>query len=227
MKRQAFDRLITQHGFSGFLQIGNLMLRAALCIASGMAYAADTQPVERVIDDSKVMSRVQLVGVIADGSAKNAGIAVIKDTETGRSYAIRTGDSLPGVDHIVLTSVQRDGLEFKSADQKFVVRPFINTDSSQPSDAVAEKKPEEAGQQGDQQEGPGLFEKWASGGADQDVDQISLEAIKVLKKKYDSLNQEDAAKDAMRATNEPSEMNKLSGESDDSVIYEEDNPEDL
>jgi hypothetical protein len=227
MKSHAYDRLITQHGFSGFLQIGNLILRAVLCIASGIAYAADTQPVERVIDDSKVMSRVQLVGVIADGSAKNAGIAVIKDTETGRSYAIRTGDSLPGVDHIVLTNVQRDGLEFKSAEQKFVVRPFINTDMSNASDAVAERKPEEAGQPADAQEGPGLFEKWASGGAEQDVDRISLEAIKVLKKKYESLNQEDDAKDAMRATNAPSELNKSSGESDDEVIYEEDIPEDI
>lgn len=227
MKRQANDCLNTLRGFSGFVQILNLILRTTLFLVSGMAYAADNQPVERVIDDGKVMSRVQLVGVIADGSAKNAGIAVIKDSETGRSYAIKTGDSLPGVNHIVLTNVQRDGLEFKSSDQKFVIRPFINTDSSPTVDAVAAKSSFETGQSSEPQEGPGLFEKWASGAADHDTDQISLEAIKVLKQKYDNLNKEDAAKERMRAENDSAKFDKASDEADESIIYEEDVPEDL
>jgi hypothetical protein len=211
-------------GFTGFARSA---LVAAMCLASGLSLAADNQPIERVIDDSKVMNRVQLVGVIADGSGNNKGIAVIKDTETGRSYAIKTGDSLPGVSHIVLTNVQRDGLEFKSYDQKYVVRPYINTDSTAKAAELAAQNPANAEQPDDQQEGPGLFEKWAVGATEGDAGSISSEALKTLQRKFESLGKDESRQERMRAANAPADAPSVTSDSEDGVIYEEDAPEDF
>lgn len=213
--------------FKGFTSFARYALVAAGCLASSLSLAADNQPIDRVIDDSKVMSRVQLVGVIADGSGNNKGIAVIKDVETGRSYAIRTGDSLPGVSHIVLTNVQRDGLEFKSTDQKYVVRPFINTDSTAKASELAVQNPASADHPADQQDGPGLFEKWAGGGTEGDAGGISPEALKSLQKKFESLGKDESSKERMRADNAPADAERVTSDSEDGVIYEEDVPEDF
>ena len=213
--------------FKGFKGFARSALVAAMCLVSGLSLAADNQPIERVIDDSKVMNRVQLVGVIADGSGNNKGIAVIKDTETGRSYAIKTGDSLPGVSHIVLTNVQRDGLEFKSYDQKYVVRPYINTDSTAKAADLAAQNPANAEQPADQQEGPGLFEKWAVGATEGDAGSISSEALKTLQKKFESLGKDESRQERMRADNAPGDTPSVTSDSEDGVIYEEDVPEDF
>jgi hypothetical protein len=213
--------------YVGYTSFAGYALIALLCLGSGVSLGADNQPIERGIDDNKVMSRVQLVGVIADGSGTNKGIAVIKDTETGRSYAIKTGDSLPGVSHIVLTNVQRDGLEFKSTGQKYVVRPFINTDSTTKASELAAQNPADADQTTDQHDGPGLFEKWAVGATAGDAGGISPEALKTLQKKFESLGKEESNKDRMRADNARAETERVTSDSEDSVIFEEDFSEDF
>lgn len=224
---RALNESNSQLMFKGFTGFARSALVAAMCLASGLSLAADNQPIERVIDDSKVMNRVQLVGVIADGSGNNKGIAVIKDTETGRSYAIKTGDSLPGVSHIVLTNVQRDGLEFKSYDQKYVVRPYINTDSTANAAELAAQNPANAEQPADQQEGPGLFEKWAVGATEGDAGSISSEALKTLQKKFESLGKDESRQERMRTANAPADTPSVTSDSEDGVIYEEDVPEDF
>ena len=213
--------------FAGCTNFAGYALVALVCFGSGVSLGADNQPIERGIDDNKVMSRVQLVGVIADGSGTNKGIAVIKDTETGRSYAIKTGDSLPGVRHIVLTNVQRDGLEFKSTDQKYVIRPFINTDPTAKASELAVQNPADADQPADQNDGPGLFEKWAVGATEGDAGGISPEALKTLQKKFESLGKDESNKERMRADNSRAETEKVTLDSEDSVIFEEDVSEDF
>lgn len=224
---RALNESNSQRMFGGYTSFAGYALLALVCFGSGVSLAADNQPIERGIDDSKVMSRVQLVGVIADGSGTNKGIAVIKDTETGRSYAIRTGDSLPGVSHIVLTNVQRDGLEFKSTDQKYVVRPFINTDSTAKDSELAAQNPANADQTTDQNDGPGLFEKWAVGATEGDAGGISPEALKTLQKKFESLGKDESNKERMRADNARAETERVTSDSEDSVIFEEDVSEDF
>ena len=204
----------------------DLIVSAVLFLSPSLCLAADNPPVTGIIDDGKVMSRVQLVGVIADGTAKNAGIAVIKDSETGRSYALRTGDSLPGVNHIILTNVKREGLEFSSSDQKYLVRPFINVDSSQEGEAIADKTSSNDEKTEKNLDGPGLFEKWASGQSETDSGGISLDAIKALQKKFESLDKEDAARAALRTDTRGVSTSTDAVDSADGVIYEEDFPED-
>jgi hypothetical protein len=126
------------------------------------------------------MSRVQLVGVIAGGSSETSGIAVIKDSHSGRSYAVKTGDALPGVGHIVLTKVQREVAVFKANNQEYLVRVTIGSSpgSAKPaSSVVASESGSEEGLTPDGK-GPGLFEKWAAGAIERGADLISLDKIK-------------------------------------------------
>lgn len=219
---------------SGF--ISNRLLKyliamsLAVTAATGLSEEENSPTVEAVSEDGKIMNRVQLVGVIADGSIPNAGIAVIKDSVTGRSYALRTGESLPGVAHIVLTDVKRDSLEFTAIDQKYVVRPFINTDSKDESQSLAQKTEEtedRVGESADQ--GPGLFEMMTNGQiSDREPNSISLEAIKELQKKYENLTKESSERAPMRAEGRPSDSGRIetnpasNSDGQDGVIYEND-----
>jgi hypothetical protein len=143
-------------------------------------FAADEAPITKTYDDSFIMSRVQLVGVIAGGSSENSGIAVIKDLQSGRSYAVKTGDSLPGVSHIVLTKVQREVAVFKANEQEYSVR--INIGSSPgampPSGSLLAGEGSQEVEQLPENKGPGLFEKWAAGAIERGADLISLDKIK-------------------------------------------------
>ncbi len=144
------------------------------------AFGADEAPIRKIYDDSYVMSRVQLVGVIAGGRSETSGIALIKDIHSGRSYAVKTGDTLPGVDHIVLTKVQREVAVFKANDQEYFVRVNIGSSpgSVGPSGSnVASEASSEQDQTPDAK-GPGLFEKWAAGAIERGTDLISLDKIK-------------------------------------------------
>lgn len=143
-------------------------------------FGADEAPVTKTYDDSYIMSRVQLVGVIAGGSSDTSGIAVIKDIHSGRSYAVKTGDALPGVGHIVLTKVQREVAVFKSNEQEYFVRVSIGSSpasTTASSTAVASDNVDESDKVSENK-GPGLFEKWAAGAIERGADLISLDKIK-------------------------------------------------
>lgn len=223
-----------RRGRSGFLSNRALKCLMAISLAvtasTGLSEEESSPSVEAASEDSKIMNRVQLVGVIADGSTPNAGIAVIKDSVTGRSYALRTGESLPGVAHIVLTDVKRDSLEFTAIHQKYVVRPFINTDDKDEFQSLAQKtdSPEErVGESADQ--GPGLFETMTTGQiSDREPNSISLEAIKELQKKYESLTKDSPERAPMRAEGRPGDSGLIetkpvsNSDRQDDVIYESD-----
>jgi hypothetical protein len=100
------------------------------------------------------MERVQLVGVISGGSVKNSGIAVIKDIQTGRTYAIKTGDNLPGVQHIKLDRVQRELAVFTAEGKEFHVRLALGGYAQQADDE------EDITADLEKPNGPGLFEVW-------------------------------------------------------------------
>ena len=117
------------------------------------AYGADKEPVGRKIDNAQVMDRVQLVGVIAGDAAKN-GIAVIRDAQTGKTYAIKTGDGLPGVGHIKLQSVKRELAVFMAEGKEFHVRLAVGGYSQQAEDE------QDLAADLNKSTGPGLFEKW-------------------------------------------------------------------
>lgn len=125
-----------------------------LAPVSTLTLGADNDPIGKKIDNAKIMERVALIGVIAGGSSKS-GVAVIRDTRTGRTYAIKTGDNLPGVGHIRLSGVKRELAVFDVDGKDFEVRLTVggyaqNADDEEDLDADMVAEPE----------GPGLFEKW-------------------------------------------------------------------
>ena len=141
---------------------------ALMLSPASMILAADNQPVGRKIDNSQIMERVQLVGVIAGGSVKQPGIAVIKDAHSGKSYAIKTGDNLPGVSHITLKSVQRELAVFVADGKEFHVRLAVGgyaQDAEDEADLASDL---------DKTSGPGLFETWYGSKLGSGTDQESM-----------------------------------------------------
>ena len=102
--------------------LASLALVSTIILLPADGYSADPRPIDRTMENSDIMARVQLVGVIAGGATKNSGIAVIKDSNTGRTYAIKSGDSLPGVPQITLISVRRGEAVFNGANKEYLVR---------------------------------------------------------------------------------------------------------
>ena len=155
---------------------------SALCAATTITgaarhvYAADAQPIERKYDNAQIMDRVQLVGVIAGGASANAGIVLIKDAQTGRTYVIKTGDNLPGVGHIKLHKVQRELAVFEAEGKEFQVHLSLKaapatvpastvsvsdvTAANGPALTEKTKQNDDDDQMDDESNGPGLFEKW-------------------------------------------------------------------
>lgn len=133
------------------------LLAATIILLPTKSFGVDPRPIERKIENSDIMARVQLIGVIAGGATKTSGIAVIKDSVTGRTYAIKTGDSLPGVPHIKLTSVRRGEAVFNGANKEYLVR-LTNS-------AVVQDTNESADVSGDTNKdvGPGLLNRWYEG----------------------------------------------------------------
>jgi hypothetical protein len=134
--------------------LSGLVLIGAIAGLSTRIFAVDSKPIERKIENSDIMARVQLVGVIAGGATKTSGIAVIKDSVTGRTYAIKTGDSLPGVAHIKLTSVRRGEVVFNSADKEYLVRLINSAAVNTTNDRAATSEDSSA------DAGAGLFDHW-------------------------------------------------------------------
>lgn len=135
----------------------NLFAVASAVLVSNTLHAADMDPIGRKIDNDQVMDRVALVGVIAGASRGDDGVAVIKDKQTGRTYAIKTGDSLPGVSHIKLQSVQRELAVFNADGKSFNVRLAIGgyaQEAEDEQDLAADLSSNSV------PEGAGLFEKW-------------------------------------------------------------------
>jgi hypothetical protein len=169
---------------SFFMRVTRSWLSVALLFLTlaqfSPVFGADDAPVTKTYDDSYIMGRVQLVGVIAGGSSDTSGIAVIKDIHSGRSYAVKTGDALPGVSHIVLTKVQREVAVFKSNDQEYSVRVSIGSSPASATASSATVASDNADDPGkvSENKGPGLFEKWAAGAIERGADLISLEKIK-------------------------------------------------
>jgi hypothetical protein len=128
-------------------------LISAVVMPAGVMLAAEKEPIGRKIDNAQVMERVQLVGVIAGSSAKS-GIAVIKDAQTGKTYAIKTGDILPGVPNIKLQSVQRELAVFNADGKEFHVRLALGGYAQEAEDD------EDLSADLGKASGPGLFEKW-------------------------------------------------------------------
>jgi hypothetical protein len=78
-----------------------LLSWAMLCGLSRPALAVVTPP-------ASVTDRLHVVGVIAEAEAdKGQGIAVLKDRSSGRSFAISTGESLPGEGNFKVKAVRR------------------------------------------------------------------------------------------------------------------------
>lgn len=169
----------------GRLKILKLMMIASLAPVYKTALGADVDPVGKKIDNAQVMNRVALVGVIAGGSAAS-GVAVIKDSQTGRTYAIKTGDNLPGVGHIKLRSVKRELAVFDVEGKEYQVRLSVGgyaQDAEDDEDLDADIAQEH--------EGPGLFEKWHSVGLvteDRDGKEIGKRASENEAPSSDSTN---------------------------------------
>ncbi len=140
-----------------YLFLNYFLLASTIILLPTKSFGVDPRPIERKIENSDIMARVQLIGVIAGGATKTSGIAVIKDSVTGRTYAIKTGDSLPGVPHIKLTSVRRGEAVFNGANKEYLVR-LTNS-------AVVEETNDSADISGDtnQDMGPGLLNRWYEG----------------------------------------------------------------
>lgn len=117
-------------------------------------WGADNGPVGRKIDNAQIMDRVALVGVIASGVGSADDVAVIKDNMTGKTYAIKTGDNLPGVGHIKLKSVRREMAVFNADGKEFHVRLSIGGYTSEADESAADA---------DDPDGSGLFANWHSG----------------------------------------------------------------
>ena len=181
-------------------------------------FGADEAPVTKTYDDSYIMSRVQLVGVIAGGSSDTSGIAVIKDIHSGRSYAVKTGDTLPGVSHIVLAKVQREVAVFRANDQEYSVRVSIGS-SPATTNASATVASDNLGGTDNTSEnkGPGLFEKWAAGAIERGADLISAEK---LTSKKPGTTSTKPVKSAAEGT--ASRISDDQDQSEESVIVEDD-----
>jgi hypothetical protein len=79
--------------------VGVLLLPAKVLLG------ADTEPVQKSLHTLE--DRYSLVGVIAEGSAKSKGIAVVKDRDSGKTYTLRVGDVVPDSPGLKLERVSR------------------------------------------------------------------------------------------------------------------------
>jgi len=59
------------------------------------------------IDATRIAERFTLVGVIAEG---NAGVAVLRDLDSNRTFTLRTGQTVPSEPGLTLSSVGRRGV---------------------------------------------------------------------------------------------------------------------
>jgi hypothetical protein len=148
---------IVMHRSSIIRKITRTLMASSIVWFSTMAFAADLLPIERKLENADIMKRVQLIGVIAGGATKTAGVAVIKDSVTGRTYAIKTGDSLPGVANIKLQSVLREAAIFVAAGKEYPVRLSIGG-SHQKEESDAEQSADLG-----KDSGPGLLGRWYEG----------------------------------------------------------------
>jgi len=205
-----------------FIKRVTCLLSASLgLLLSHVLFAADNQPIEKKYDDRQIMDRVQLVGVIADSSASQAGIAVIKDAHTGKTYAIKAGDNLPGVGHIFLNRVQRQAAVFHADGKEYLVRlGFQAADESSSSknetDESKDSSPSNSPESGNSEaSGPGLFEKWANGVTEKNAALIPSEAIKNLEQKV-----ERGPREAL--DNAPTLQNSKEIDDTENMVIEED-----
>jgi hypothetical protein len=145
-----------------------LVMIASLAPISSISIAAELDPVGKKIDNSQVMERVALIGVIAGGSAAS-GVAVIKDTQTGRTYAIKAGDNLPGVRHIKLRNIKRELAVFDVEGKEYQVRLSVGGHAQEADDEADVDLDVDIAQEDD---GPGLFEKWNGTGVHASDDHV-------------------------------------------------------
>ncbi len=180
----------------------NCMMITALSTIAQISLAADTDPIGKKIDNAQIMERVALIGVIAGGSDAS-GVAVIKDTKTGRTYAIKTGDNLPGVGHIKLSSVRRELAVFNVDGQDYSVRLSVGGYAQ-----TADDDEDLEADLNEEHEGPGLFEKWhGSGIADLDIGQDD-EANGIAEKMVNTRRDESEVKTKRSAKgNTPTDKN--------------------
>ena len=197
----------------------NKYLAAALCsvVASvvgmpcGVIEAAEKEPIGHKIDNAQVIERVQLVGVIAGAKAKS-GIAVIKDALTGKTYAIKTGDILPGVPHIKLQSVQRELAVFNADGKEFKIRLAMSGFAQEADDD------EDLSADLGKSNGPGLFEKWYGSkiGVGPDlVDGQNDSSLKLPPTKFEEVNSASSTANGKNALND--EATKLREDNDGPV----------
>jgi hypothetical protein len=187
------------------------ILFAGVLASTGVVFAAEKEPIGRKIDNAQVMERVQLVGVIAGSSAKS-GIAVIKDAQTGKTYAIKTGDILPGVPGIKLQSVQRELAVFNAEGKEFHVRLALGGYAQEAEDE------EDLSADLGTSHGPGLFEKWYGSkiGIGPDlVDGPGDTNVKLLRN--DHANSEDKGLGAVSKSGSTDEATKLREDRDGPV----------
>lgn len=160
----------------------NLLVIGSLASTYQTSFGAELDPVGKRIDNAQVMNRVALVGVIAGGSA-TSGVAVIKDNQTGRTYAIKTGDNLPGVGHIKLQGVQRELAIFDVAGKEYQVRLSVGGYAQE-----AEDDEDLDADIASEYDGPGLFEKWHGVGVAVD-DHNDSESLSATNERQDLLNE--------------------------------------
>jgi type II secretory pathway component PulC len=182
------------------------VLASASAAFSYAVVAAEREPIGRKIDNAQVMERVQLVGVIA-GSNATSGIAVIKDSQTGRTYAIKTGDVLPGVPNIKLQRVQRELAIFNGDGKEYPIRLALGgyaQDAEDDEDLNADLG---------KSNGPGLFEKWYGSKVGVGPDRVERNSI------HDG---ESASDQAPQAKQDITEDQNKSGSIDEATKLRED-----
>jgi len=76
-------------------------------------------------DQTSISQRMSVVGVIAESDPSGRqGIAVLKDSRGGRTFAVQTGESVPGEPTMVVKSVRRNEVLVSNGQEQFTLTYF-------------------------------------------------------------------------------------------------------
>ena len=113
--------------------VATIISLVCLVLSASMSSA----PALAVVPAAPVVDRLHVVGVIAEAEAdKGQGIAVLKDRISGRSFAISTGESLPGDESFKVKAVRRKTVLVSNGQAELTL-------SWAPPEAPAQEKPED------------------------------------------------------------------------------------
>lgn|GEM_PF-3489408 len=99
-----------------------------LPVAANFSALFGTTMVALAVDETPIGERMSVVGVIAESTpAGGEGIAVLKDRRGGRTFAVKTGETVPGEPAYEVKSVRRNAVVVSNGSSQVTLTYFDET----------------------------------------------------------------------------------------------------